>query len=144
MEVAHMSDCIFCKIVAGEIPCTKVFEDDLCLVFMDIGPISPGHTLLVPKKHYEAIWEMPADEAAHLGRHLPAVARAVKEAMQAPALNVLQNNGRASGQAVPHLHIHFIPRRPDDGLGFRWPAKPADFDVLKKQADAIRAGLEAM
>jgi histidine triad (HIT) family protein len=136
-----MPDCIFCKIVAGEIPCTRVFEDDACLAFMDIGPISPGHTLLIPKKHYEMITEMPADEAAHLGGLLPAIARAVKFAVDAPALNVLQNNGRASGQAVAHLHIHFIPRWPDDGLGFRWPAKPADFEVLKKQAEAIRAGL---
>jgi histidine triad (HIT) family protein len=136
-----MSDCIFCKIVAGEIPCTKVYEDDLCLAFMDIGPIAPGHTLLIPKKHYEAIMEMPADEAAHLGRQLPALARAVKSAMDVPGLNVLQNNGKVAGQAVAHLHIHFIPRRADDGLGYRWPAKPADFEMLKKQAEAIRAGL---
>jgi len=136
-----MSDCIFCNIVAGQIPCTRVFEDNACLVFMDINPISPGHTLLITKKHYEAISQMPAGEAAHLGRHLPALARAVQAAVGAPALNVLQNNGRAAGQAVAHLHIHFIPRWPDDGLGFRWPAKPADFEVLARQAEAIRAEL---
>jgi histidine triad (HIT) family protein len=139
-----MSDCIFCKIVAGEIPCTKVFEDDQCLAFMDINPISAGHTLLIPKKHYELITEMPADEAAHLGRHLPAMARAVRDAMKATALNILQNNGRVAGQAVGHMHIHFIPRWADDGLGFRWPAKPADFAMLAKQAEAIRAGLRSM
>ena len=137
-----MSDCIFCKIVAGQIPCTPVFEDDQCLVFMDINPISPGHTLLVPKKHYETVAEMPPDEAAHLGRHLPALAAAVKAAANAEALNVLQNNGRAAGQAVSHLHIHLIPRWAGDGLGFRWPAKSSDPDVLKKQAEAIRQGLE--
>ena len=70
-----MADCVFCKIVAGEIPCTKVFEDGLCLAFLDIGPISPGHTLLIPKAHYETIHQMPADEAAHLARHIPALAR---------------------------------------------------------------------
>ena len=136
-----MSDCVFCKIAAGEIPCTKVYEDDACLTFMDIGPLADGHTLLIPKKHYEFLYDMPADEVAHLGRQLPALAKAVKEAMGAEGINVLQNNGRVSGQAVPHVHFHFIPRVADDGLGYRWPAKEADFDLLAKQADAIRATL---
>jgi len=96
-----MADCIFCKIAAGEIPCTKVYEDDLCLVFMDIGPISPGHTLLIPKRHYETIMEMPPDEVAHLAARIPALAAAVKDAARAEGINVLQNNGRCSGQAVP-------------------------------------------
>ena len=136
-----MSDCIFCRIVAGEIPCTKVYEDDLCLAFMDIGPLADGHTLLIPKKHYEFLYEMPPDEVAHLARRLPAMAKAVQEAMGAEGLNVLQNNGRVSGQAVPHVHFHFIPRVEGDGLGYRWPAKEADFDALKQQAEAIRAKL---
>ncbi|HUU30481.1 MAG TPA: HIT family protein [Phycisphaerae bacterium] len=136
-----MSDCIFCKIAAGQIPCTRVYEDEVCLVFMDIQPISPGHTLLIPKKHYDSIMEMPVEESAHLGRQLPALAAAVRAAVKAEALNVLQNNGRAAGQAVSHLHIHLIPRWPGDGLGFRWPAKSADAEVLKRQAEAIRTGL---
>ena len=136
-----MADCIFCKIIAGQIPCTKVHEDANVLVFMDINPISPGHTLVVPKKHYEAITEMPAEEAAALYKPIPALAAAVKAALKAEALNVLQNNGRAAGQAVDHLHVHLIPRRAGDGLGFRWPAKKADFAVLAKQAEAIKAGL---
>ncbi len=137
-----MADCIFCKIVAGEIPCTKVYEDDLCLAFMDIGPLADGHTLLIPKTHYEFLHEMPAEEAAHLGKHLPVLAKAVQEAMGAEGLNVLQNNGRISGQAVPHVHVHFIPRDRGDGLGYRWPAQEADFDRLKQQAEAIRAKLK--
>jgi histidine triad (HIT) family protein len=137
-----MADCIFCKIIAGQIPCTKVYEDATCLVFMDINPISPGHTLVVPKKHYEAITEMPAEEAAALYKPIPALAAAVKGALKAEALNVLQNNGRAAGQAVDHLHVHLIPRWAGDGLGFRWPAKKADFAVLAKQAEGIKAGLE--
>ena len=136
-----MSDCIFCKIVAGEIPCTRVFEDAAGLAFMDIGPISPGHTLLIPKKHYGAISEMPPDEVAALFRPVAALASAVQAAVGAEGLNVLQNNGACSGQAVAHLHIHFIPRWPGDGLGFRWPARKADFEVLKTQAEAIRQGL---
>ena len=137
-----MADCIFCKIVAGQIPCTKVYEDAACLAFMDINPISPGHTLVVPKKHCEAIGQMSADEAAALFRPIPSLAAAVKEAMKAEALNVLQNNGRAAGQAVAHLHVHLIPRWAGDGLGFRWPAKSADFTVLAQQAVKIMAGIK--
>jgi len=133
-----MADCVFCKIVAGEIPCTKVFEDGLCLAFMDIGPISPGHTLLVPKTHYETIHQMPADEAAHLARHIPELAAAVQKAVSAEGINVLQNNGPCSGQEVLHVHVHLIPRWPEDGLGFRWPAREADPEVLKQQAEAVR------
>jgi histidine triad (HIT) family protein len=97
---------------------------------------------VVPKKHYEAITEMPADEAAALFKPIPGLAAAVKAALKAEALNVLQNNGRAAGQAVDHLHVHLIPRWAGDGLGFRWPAKQADFAVLAKQAADIKAGLE--
>jgi len=136
-------DCIFCKIAAGEIPCTKVYEDTQCLAFMDIGPLANGHTLLIPKKHYTVIHEMPADEAAHLGRHIPALARAVEKAMDADGLNVLQNNGKVAGQAVGHVHIHFIPRVPGDGLGYRWPAGKADPETLQRQAEAIQARLDA-
>jgi len=136
-----MAECVFCKIVAGAIPCTKVFEDGLCLAFLDIGPISPGHTLLIPKAHYETIHQMPADEAAHLARHIPLLAAAVQKAVSAEGINVLQNNGACSGQEVLHVHVHLIPRWPQDGLGFRWPAKQADPEVLKQQADAIRQRL---
>jgi len=134
-------DCIFCKIVAGDIPCTRVWEDEACLAFMDIGPLADGHTLLIPKKHYEVISEMPPEEVAHLGRQIPGLARAVQEAMGADGLNVLQNNGRVAGQAVGHVHIHFIPRVPDDGLGYRWPAGESDAETLNRQAEAIKAKL---
>jgi len=135
-------DCIFCKIVAGEIPCTRVWEDEQCLAFMDIGPLADGHTLLIPKKHYEVIGEMPPDEVAHLGRQVPGLARAVEEAMAADGLNVLQSNGSVAGQVVGHVHIHFIPRVPNDGLGYRWPAGEADPETLQRQAEAIRANLK--
>ena len=137
-----MPECLFCKIVAGSIPCTKVYEDAHVLSFLDIGPISPGHTLLVPKKHYGAIMEMPAGEVAALFEPVAALAAAVKAAVGAEGINVLQNNGPTAGQVVPHLHIHLIPRWPDDGLGFRWPAREADVAVLARQAEAIRALLK--
>jgi histidine triad (HIT) family protein len=137
-----MADCIFCKIAAGEIPCTRVYEDDVCLAFMDIGPIAPGHTLVIPKVHVERLADLPADTAAHIARRLGPLAAAVQGAMDAAGVNLLQNNGTAAGQQVPHLHYHLIPRRPNDGLGFRWPAKKADFDALKTQAEAIRGRLK--
>jgi histidine triad (HIT) family protein len=133
-----MSDCIFCRVIAGQIPCTKVYEDQAVLAFMDIAPISPSHTLVIPRKHYETIRQMPADEAAALFRVVPALAAAVLDATGAAGLNVLQNNGRVAGQAVDHLHVHLIPRREGDGLGYRWPAQKADFEELKRQAEAIK------
>ena len=137
-----MADCIFCKIVAGQIPCTKVYEDEHVLSFLDISPISPGHTLLIPKKHYEAVSEMSAAEVSALFRPVAVLAAAVKAAVKADGLNVLQNNGASAGQVVPHLHIHLIPRWPGDGLGFRWPSRKADMDMLVQQAAAIRASLK--
>ncbi len=136
-----MPDCVFCRIAAGDIPATKVFEDDRCLAFMDIGPLADGHTLLIPKPHYEVLWDMPAEEVAHLAAKLPALGAAVRDAVDAQGVNVLQNNGRVSGQAVMHVHFHVIPRREGDGLGYRWLAKESDPDVLARQAEAIRKGL---
>lgn len=118
-----MDDCIFCRIVKGEIPSAKVYEDEQCYAFLDIEPLSWGHTLIVPKKHYERITEMPPAEVAALMSVVPKLAAAVIKAADAEGLNVLQNNGRVSGQAVPHLHVHLIPRHTGDGLGYRWNAK---------------------
>jgi len=137
-----MADCVFCKIVAGEIPSTKVYEDDVCLVFMDVGPISPGHTLIIPKRHYGDVMAMPPEETAHIGRLVPALAAAVKGAVGADGINLLENNGRSAGQVVMHVHFHLIPRWPEDGLGFRWPAKEGNPKVLKEQAEAIRKALK--
>ncbi len=117
-----MSDCIFCKIVAGEITSAKVFEDERLLAFMDIGPVRPGHTLLIPKDHYERFTDLPEDLAAELGRVIPRLARAVVQAAHADGFNLHQTNGTCSGQVVPHVHIHIIPRHNDDGYSFGWRA----------------------
>ena len=118
-----MSDCIFCKIIKGEIPSSKVYEDDNCYAFLDIGPLSWGHTLIIPKKHYERITEMSPEEVAALTSVIPKLVSAVMKATGAEGLNVLQNNGVIAGQAVDHLHFHLIPRVAGDGLGYRWKAK---------------------
>ncbi len=130
---------IFSRIVAGEIPCQKVFENDLVFAFLDINPLSVGHTLLVPKREVERVEDLTPDEAAELGRQLSVLTRKVLKATGAPACNVLQNNGPIAGQEVPHVHYHIIPRREGDGLGYRWkPQKgvPAELEAL---AEKIRS-----
>lgn len=108
--------CIFCKIVAGEIPSTKVYEDESVLAFLDIGPLSEGHTLLIPKEHVSRLDELSAEACCSLARRLPALGRAVAAAVDAEGYNVLNNNGRAAGQLVDHVHFHIIPRRQGDGV----------------------------
>ena len=115
-------DCIFCKIVAGKIPCLKVFQDEHALAFLDIGPLAEGHALLIPTSHYVTIDQMPAEEAAALLRHLPALGKAIQQATGAEGYNVLQNNGPVAHQVVPHVHFHIIPRRSGDAFHFNWPA----------------------
>lgn len=114
--------CIFCKIIAGDIPCMKVFEDDAVLSFLDIGPLADGHLLVIPKAHHARLEEMDADAVAAVTRHLPRLAKTVMKVTGADAYNVLQNNGKPSGQEVMHVHFHIIPRVPGDGLGYRWNA----------------------
>lgn len=132
-------NCIFCKIVAGQIPCWKLYEDDAVLAFLDIGPLCGGHCLVIPKLHYETIDEMSDDEVAACARVLPALSRAVREATGVKGWNVLQNNGKVSGQAVGHVHFHIIPRHEGDGLGYRWPAGSLAKETAQKlQADITR------
>jgi histidine triad (HIT) family protein len=130
-----MMDCIFCKIVAGQIPALKIYENDHVLSFLDIGPLADGHLLVIPKKHYSRLDEMSGDEVAAVARVLPELADAVVRATGAQGYNVLQNNGRVAGQLVDHVHFHIIPRMPDDGLGYRWNAKkyPAGKDKQLQQ-----------
>jgi len=116
-------DCVFCAIAEGRIPSLKVFENDMVFAFLDINPLADRHLLVIPKRHYERLDEMPPQELVELSRHLPRLARAVVAATNAEGYNVLQNNGRCAGQAVDHVHFHIIPRLEGDGLGYRWPAK---------------------
>lgn len=119
-----MSDnsCIFCKIAAGSIPALRVFESPDAIAFLDIAPLAPGHTLLIPRQHFQSILDVPPDVLGRLSGHLPPLARAVMKVSGATGLNVLQNTGESSGQAVFHLHFHLIPRTEEDQLGFRWNA----------------------
>lgn len=127
-----MLDCIFCKIVAGQIPSCKVFENAAALAFMDINPLAPGHVLVIPKSHYERLTEMSDDACAEVGRLLPAISRAVVAATKAEGFNLYQTNGACAGQVVGHVHFHIIPRNSGDGLGYRWaPRKYGEGDMEK-------------
>jgi histidine triad (HIT) family protein len=109
-------DCIFCKIVKGEIPCSKIYEDKEFLAFLDIRPINPGHTLVIPKSHCTNLLDFPKAEETDLVEFIKKVAKAVVKATGAEAFNLGMNNGGAAGQIVMHAHFHLIPRFSDDGL----------------------------
>ena len=121
-----MGETIFTKIIRGEIPCHKVYEDDKILAFLDVGPLSQGHTLVIPKETAATLDKLSDESAAAIGRALPRLCRAVLSATGATAYNVLQNNGTAAHQAVFHVHFHIIPKFPGSGLGIDWPAGRLD------------------
>ncbi|MFW6414193.1 MAG: HIT family protein [Verrucomicrobiota bacterium] len=137
-----MTDCIFCKIIAGDIPCEKILEDDFALSFLDIGPLAEGHTLLIPREHYQTLDAMPAETAAALLKHLPSLVRAVRDATGCAGVNVLQNNGKIAHQEVPHVHFHIIPRNPGDNWQFNWPAGKYPAGKLEETAAKIRKELK--
>ena len=137
-----MSDCIFCKIVSQAIPATVIHEDDEVLVFMDIGPIIKGHALVIPKKHYDAVGETPDEILAKLHITAKRIAQVQMNALEADGVNILQNNGIAAGQEVPHVHIHVIPRFHADGHHWNWNAKKYDkTEEITELANKMRNAL---
>jgi len=136
------SDCIFCKIVAGQLPSCKVHEDAETLAFMDMGPIVPGHTLVIPKIHVEALTAAPPAILQKLILVVQNIARAQLSALKADGVNVIQSNGRAAGQVVPHLHFHVIPRFTTDGHHWNWKPRPyAKAEEMNAMAELIRTAL---
>lgn len=117
-----MTSCIFCKIVKGEIPAYKVYEDETTLAFLDISPVNIGHSLVIPKEHYVNIYETPEEIMMNMMRTVKKISHAVKTGLKADGINVTMNNDPAAGQVVFHSHIHVIPRHADDGFGL-WQGK---------------------
>ncbi len=140
-----MAETIFTKIIRGEVPSYTVYEDDKVFAFLDIGPISHGHTLVVPKEPAPTLDKLSDESAAAIGRILPLLCRAVLKATGATAYNILQNNGAAAHQAVLHVHFHIIPRfetRPDgNGLGIVWKPQKLEAEQARELAAKIVAGL---
>ncbi|MEJ2173345.1 MAG: HIT family protein [bacterium] len=136
-----MTDCVFCKIVAGQIPATTVYEDEVSVAFMDIGQVNPGHVLVVIKAHAEDIYALDDVQSAALARTALRVARAIRTAFAPEGLSVYQANGKAAGQTVLHYHVHLVPRYASDGMAFAWPVQNPPREVLEAHAARIRAVL---
>ncbi|MGH7331415.1 MAG: HIT family protein [Candidatus Rokuibacteriota bacterium] len=136
-----MSDCVFCEIRDGAIPCLKIHEDEWTLCFMDINPMTRGHCLIVTKRHAPTIWESSVEDLGAAMETAKRVALALREALQPDGLNLLQANGGAAFQSVPHFHLHLIPRWTNDGKGFDWPVVPGDREAIVATGEKIRAAL---
>lgn len=133
-----MADCIFCKIITGEIPSSKVYEDDQVIAFLDISQVTPGHTLVVPKQHFRNLLEMDADSASQLFARVPDIARKVMKTTGAKGMNILNNNEEIAGQTVFHTHVHLAPRYEEtDGLQISFEAHEPDFSALAQLAEKI-------
>ena len=130
------NDCVFCAIAAGEIPCFKIYEDDLTLAYLDINPFSEGHALVIPKIHAVDISEIDEDALAALILRVKKVASHLKEALPCDGFNILQNNGEAAGQTVRHIHFHIVPRRKGDALEFK--SGKGDMKALEALAARVR------
>lgn len=123
-----VSDCVFCKIINGELPSAKVYEDEHVFAFLDLSQVTKGHTLVIPKEHVPNVYELPEEVAANLFKAVPKIANAVKKAYEPIGLNVLNNNGEAAGQSVFHIHLHIIPRYgKGDGFGAVWKTHNDDY-----------------
>lgn len=137
-----MAETIFSKIIAGSIPSHKVYEDEHVLAFLDVGPLSRGHTLVIPKEPAVTLDELSDDAAAAVGRVLPRICRAVKKVTGCAGYNLLQNNGGIAHQVVMHVHFHIIPKNDEaTGLGIGWPSKNIDHDDGKKLAAELAASI---
>ena len=138
-----MNDCIFCKIIAGQIPSSKVHENELTLAFMDIGQVNPGHVLVAVKPHVENIYGLDDALAGAVFQTTARVARAVEKAYTPKGVTLYQANGMAAGQTVFHFHLHIVPRHDGDGMHLAWPTKNPRREQLEANATRIRDALNA-
>jgi len=139
-----MAETIFSKILRGEIPCHKVYEDEHVLAFLDIFPLSRGHVLVIPKEEVATLAELSDDAGAAIGRALPRLCRAVVKVSGAIDYNILQNNGAPAHQAVMHVHFHIIPKpNQKEGLGIEWPSAALSKEDAPELAKSLRAALAA-
>lgn len=125
-------DCIFCKIANGDIPTNSLYEDDIVKVIFDLGPASKGHVLILPKNHFDNVYSLDDETAAHIFQVAVKVANAMKSALQPSGINIVQNNGEAAGQTVFHFHMHIIPRYEKDTVNVSWiPGKTSDEEIAQ-------------
>lgn len=136
-----MADCVFCKIRDGQIPSLKLWEDARTLCIMDINPLNPGHCLVLTRAHASTLFEADVADLQAAVATAQRVARALRQALEPAGLNMLQANGAAAFQSVPHFHLHLIPRWTDDGKGFDWTLVPGDREEIARTGEKIRAAL---
>ena len=136
-----MTSCVFCRIVAKEIPAAVVFEDEHTIAFMDAGQVNPGHVLVAAKGHAENLYELDDAQAGALLKAAARVARAIRAAFNPAGLSVYQANGKAAWQTVFHYHMHLLPRHEGDGMALTWPAKNPPREKLAEYAESIRKKL---
>lgn len=141
---AHPTDdtCIFCKIVAGKVPSFKLAEDEHTLAFMDINPLNEGHCLVIAKGHWPDVYAIPDSAFAAVTRTVKRVAGAVRATLNPEGLNLVQANGPAAAQSVPHFHVHVLPRRLNDGASLNWGLRPGDMKAISALAERIRAKMQ--
>ena len=143
VDTSPPGQCIFCRLVAGEIPSARVYEDALTIAFMDIGQVNPGHVLVATKRHAATLLDITAEEATAVMQTAQRVARAVQAVFDPPGLTLLQANGREGDQTVFHFHLHVVPRHADDGIALSWPRKSPPAEVLQGHAAKLREALAA-
>ncbi len=144
--MGHDPNCVFCKIINGEIPSSKVYENEDVFAFLDLGQVTKGHTLVIPKDHQANIFELKEETAAKLFQNVPKIANAIKKAFNPVGLNLLNNNGELAGQSVFHYHVHLIPRYGEgDGFGAVWKTHESDYTQEERNqvAQDISNALEA-
>ncbi len=134
-------DCIFCKIIAGEIPCFKLYESDDTLAFMDINPANEGHALVIPKEHSADVHAVSGAAISSTVITAKMIATGIEKTLSPDGINLLQCNGSAAAQSVLHFHMHVLPRRDGDELKLNWDLEPGDMDAIGKLAERIRANL---
>jgi len=135
------ADCLFCKIIAGEIPCFKLYENDETLAFMDINPANEGHALVIPKEHAKDVYAVSDAAITATVKTAKKIAAAVDKTLSPDGLNLLQCNGPAAAQSVFHFHMHVLPRREGDELKLNWGLKPGNMDAIGSLAERIRGNL---
>ena len=135
------SECIFCKIIAGEIPCISLWEDQETLAFLDINPANPGHALVIPKQHWQDVYTIPDEAIGAVGATARRIATAVRTALTPDGINLVQANGPGAAQSVFHFHMHVLPRYSGDELKLNWRLKLGDMDQLKPISERIKAVL---
>lgn len=143
VDTSPPGQCIFCRLVAGEIPSARVYEDALTIAFMDIGQVNPGHVLVATKRHAATLLDITPEEAAAVMQTAQHVARAVMAVFNPPGLTLLQANGREGDQTVFHFHLHVVPRHADDGIALSWPRKEPAAEVLRGYALQLGQALQA-